>query len=272
MTPETEALVRSATERTAVPFVPEVTLLTAAEPFGLWDRTERDAPPFWAFPWAGGQGLARYVLDHPETVAGRDVLDVASGSGLVAIAAAKAGARTVTAGDIDENALAAIALNATANNAPEVRGRLIDLAAAGTGLGHQNLAAVGPSLGDRNMTGPDAAHQSPGGHYAAAPDRAFAHTPPDRASADTAAGRAAGMFRAPDVVLAADVFYQRDLAALALAFLKAARRAGAAVLAADPGRAFVPRSELTALMTYEIPVLTILEDTPVKTVTIYSLS
>ena len=77
----------------AVPFVPEVTLLTAAEPFGLWDRTARDAPPFWAFPWAGGQGLARYVLDHPETVAGRHVLDVASGSGLVAIAAAKAGAR-----------------------------------------------------------------------------------------------------------------------------------------------------------------------------------
>jgi len=57
-----------------VPFVPEVTLLTAAEPFGLWDRTQRDAPPFWAFPWAGGQGLARYVLDHPETVAGRGVL------------------------------------------------------------------------------------------------------------------------------------------------------------------------------------------------------
>src|ERR1700741_267591 len=112
MTPETEALVRSAPERTAVPFVPEVTLLTAAEPFGLWDRTERDAPPFWAFPWAGGPGLARYVLHPPGTVAGRNVLDVASGSGLVAIAAAKAGARTVTAGDIDENALAAIALNA----------------------------------------------------------------------------------------------------------------------------------------------------------------
>jgi len=64
---------------------------------------------------------------------------------------------------------------------------------------------------------------------------------------------------------------QRDLAALAFAFLKAARRAGATVLAADPARAFVPRSELTALATYEIPVLTILEDTPVKTVTIYSV-
>lgn len=85
MRPEAEALVRSATVPAAVPFVPEVTLLTAAEPFGLWDRTQRDAPPFWAFPWAGGQGLARYLLDHPRTVAGRHVLDVASGSGLVAI-------------------------------------------------------------------------------------------------------------------------------------------------------------------------------------------
>src|ERR1700760_3750638 len=101
MTPETEALVRSATEWAAVPFVPEITLRTAAEPFGLWGRTERDAPPFWAFPWAGGQGLARYVLAPPGTVAGRRVLDVASGSGLVAIAAAKAGAGAVTAGDVD---------------------------------------------------------------------------------------------------------------------------------------------------------------------------
>jgi predicted nicotinamide N-methyase len=210
MTPETEALVRSATEWAVVPFVPEVTLRTAAEPFGLWDRTERDAPPFWAFPWAGGQGLARYVLDHPETVAGRRVLDVASGSGLVAIAAAKAGARTVTAGDIDENALAAITLNATANDTPRVTPRSVDLAAADPG---------------------DA-----------------------------------------EVILAGDVFYQRDLAAMALRFLRAARAAGATVLAADPSRAFVPRAELTAVATYEIPVLAVLEDTPVKTVTIYRLS
>jgi predicted nicotinamide N-methyase len=209
MTPEAEELVRSATEWAAVPFVGEVTLRTAAEPFGLWDRTERDAPPFWAFPWAGGQGLARYVLDHPEAVAGRRVLDVASGSGLVAIAAAKAGARTVLATDIDEHALAAIALNAAANAAPQVVPRLLDLAAAEHG---------------------DA-----------------------------------------EVILAADVFYQRDLAAMALAFLKAARRAGATVLAADPARAFVPTAELVPLMTYEIPVLQVLEETTVKTVTIYSL-
>jgi predicted nicotinamide N-methyase len=231
MTPEAEALVRSATARAAVPFVPEVTLLTAAEPFGLWDRTECDAPPFWAFPWAGGQGLARYVLDHPGTVAGRRVLDVASGSGLVAIAAAKAGARSVIAGDIDDNALAAIALNAAANGTLQVRPRPVDLAAA--------LDAARPGAAGEDAAGEDA-------------------TDP--------AGLAV-----PDVVLAADVFYQRELAACALAFLKGARRAGAAVLAADPARAFTPRAELIPVATYEVPVLTVLEDTPVKTVTIYRL-
>src|SRR5262249_5932750 len=133
MTPETEDLVRSATRWAAVPFVPEVTLLTAAEPFGLWDRTACDAPPFWAFPWAGGQGLARYVLDHPQAVAGRVVPDVASGSGWVAIAAARAGARRVLAGDIDDNALAAIALNAAANAVPAVLPGRLDLAAPTAG-------------------------------------------------------------------------------------------------------------------------------------------
>ena len=73
----------------------------------MWERIERDTgqdqlpPPFWAFPWAGGQALARYLLDHPGTVTGRHVIDVASGSGLVAIAAVLAGAAAVTAYDID---------------------------------------------------------------------------------------------------------------------------------------------------------------------------
>jgi predicted nicotinamide N-methyase len=231
MTPETEDLVRSATRWAAVPFVPEVTLLTAAEPFGLWDRTACDAPPFWAFPWAGGQGLARYVLDHPQTVAGRAVLDVASGSGLAAIAAAMAGARSVLAGDIDDNALAAIGLNAAANTAPAVTPCRVD------------LAAGFPPV--------------PGAPVPGAP-------------AIDALGRAGG-HSAADVVLAADVFYQRDLAALALRFLRAARGAGAEVLAADPGRAFVPRESLTVLTTYQVPVLTVLEDAPVKEVTVYRL-
>ena len=226
MTPETEDLVRSATRWTTVPFVPEVTLLTAAEPFGLWDRTALDAPPFWAFPWAGGQGLARYLLDHPETVAGRAVLDVACGSGLVAIAAAKAGARSVLASDIDDNALAAVALNAAANEVPVVTPCRLDLA-----------AALPPTLG--------------------------APTP------GTFGG--AGGHGGTDIVLAADVFYQRDLAAMALRFLLAARQNGADVLVADPGRAFVPRESLSALATYRVPVLTVLEDAPVKEVTVYHL-
>ena len=204
MTPE--ALVRSATAWAAVPFVPEITLLTAAEPFGLWGRTERDAPPFWAFPWAGGQALARYLLDNPATVTGKRVLDVASGSGLVAIAAAKAGAASVVAGDIDVNAVTAIGINAAANGTA--------VTACAFDLEHQSAIEA-------------------------------------------------------DVVLVADVFYQRELAGLALRFLRRAAAAGADVLVADPGRAFLPAASLSPLAAYQVPVLGVLEDVPVKTVTVY---
>jgi predicted nicotinamide N-methyase len=98
-----------------VPLVPEITLHRSEDdPFELWERTGQDVP-YWAFPWAGGQALARYVLDHPAEVAGRAVLDLASGSGLVAVAAALAGAASVTAVDIDPLAVTAIGLNAAAN-------------------------------------------------------------------------------------------------------------------------------------------------------------
>jgi predicted nicotinamide N-methyase len=210
MTPE--ALVRSATARAPVPLVEEISLRTAApalELWELWQRTGRDDPPFWAYPWAGGQALARHLLDNPGTVGGRRVLDVASGSGLVAIAAAKAGAASVTAGDIDPLAVAAISVNASANGVL-VAARVFDLAAEEAG---------------------DA-----------------------------------------EVVLAGDVFYQRQLAELALRFLRAAASAGAEVLVADPGRAFVPAASLTALARYQVPVLTAIEDAPVKTVTVYRLS
>jgi predicted nicotinamide N-methyase len=87
----------------------------------LWERTEQDAsdaqlpPPFWAFPWAGGQALARYLLDRPAIVRGRTVLDLAAGSGLVALAAARAGAVAVTPTETDQLAMAAIGLNSAAN-------------------------------------------------------------------------------------------------------------------------------------------------------------
>ncbi|MER7279482.1 50S ribosomal protein L11 methyltransferase [Dactylosporangium sp. NPDC000244] len=103
-----------------VPLTPEIRLRLADEAIELWERTESDQgaqmpPPFWAFAWAGGQALARYVLDHPDLLAGRSVLDLAAGSGLVAIAAMKAGAARVTAVEIDELAVAAIGINAEAN-------------------------------------------------------------------------------------------------------------------------------------------------------------
>ncbi|ALN71625.1 methyltransferase [Aureimonas sp. AU20] len=103
------------------PHVPEIALHLASEVHDLWIRTEEELaadglpPPFWAFAWAGGQGLARFVLDHPERVQGRRVVDFASGSGLVAIAAMKAGAASVLALDIDPFAAEAARLNAGEN-------------------------------------------------------------------------------------------------------------------------------------------------------------
>lgn len=103
------------------PHVPELRLHLATEAHELWLKTEEELeeiglpPPFWAFAWAGGQGLARYVLDHPDSVCGKRVLDFASGSGLVAIAAAKSGAISVLAADIDPWTETAIRLNAALN-------------------------------------------------------------------------------------------------------------------------------------------------------------
>jgi predicted nicotinamide N-methyase len=122
--------------------VPEIRLHLATEITPIWQATEESLsrwgtpPPFWAFAWAGGQALARYILDHPEIVAGRDILDLASGSGMVAIAAAKAGAARVTASDIDDFAAAAIALNAALNGVTVSIDRrdLLDRGPAGWGV------------------------------------------------------------------------------------------------------------------------------------------
>ncbi|MGN9809859.1 class I SAM-dependent methyltransferase [Micromonospora sp. BQ11] len=114
------AFVRLHARLAPVPFVPEVRLHQADDAVGLWELTEGEfrssqPPPFWAFAWAGGQALARYVTDHPELVADRRVLDLAAGSGLVAIAAARAGAAAVRAVEVDPLAVAAVAVNADAN-------------------------------------------------------------------------------------------------------------------------------------------------------------
>jgi predicted nicotinamide N-methyase len=126
------AFIRAETRLLPVPHAPEISLHVAEEATALWQKTEDELeqmglpPPFWAFAWAGGQALARYILDHSDLVRGRTVLDVASGSGLVAIAAAMAGAAEVQAADIDAFAAAAIAINAEANRV-SVAPRLADL-------------------------------------------------------------------------------------------------------------------------------------------------
>jgi predicted nicotinamide N-methyase len=210
------AIVRAATRLTPVPLVPEIRLCCAAEPISLWQRTERELgqtglpAPFWAFAWPGGQALARYLLDHPGVARGRRVIDLASGSGLVAIAAARAGATAVTAYDVDPLAVAAIAVNAAANE--------VSVAAAAEDV----LAPGGPS-------------------------------PP------------------ADLVLVADAFYQRELAASVMSFLERARASGAEVLAADLGRAYLPRTRLTPVVTYDVPGLAAIEDRDVKTTTVWTL-
>lgn len=104
------------------PLVPEIRLHLAEESLPIWQKTEEELgemnvpPPYWAFAWAGGQALARYILDNQTLVAGRTVLDLGCGSGLQAIAAAQAGAADVLAADIDQIALVATAMNAEAND------------------------------------------------------------------------------------------------------------------------------------------------------------
>ena len=113
--------IRANTKLMAPPLVPEIKLHLAEESLPIWRKTEEELgeinvpPPFWAFAWAGGQALARYLLDNADLMRGRTVLDLGSGSGLTAIAAMQAGALSALASDIDTLSLAAIDLNASAN-------------------------------------------------------------------------------------------------------------------------------------------------------------
>ena len=115
------AFIRANTRLLPVPYAPEISLYVADEATELWSKTEEELgemglpPPFWAFAWAGGQALARYILDNAHLVRGKRVLDFASGSGLVGIAAMKAGAAHCTCVDIDQFSEAAIEVNAQAN-------------------------------------------------------------------------------------------------------------------------------------------------------------
>jgi predicted nicotinamide N-methyase len=113
--------IRANTELLSPPLVPELVLHLATEIVPIWKATEDElqsmgvSPPFWAFAWAGGQALARYVLDNPKTVRGKDVLDFGAGSGIAGLAAAKAGAKRALCADIDPFAVASMGMNAQAN-------------------------------------------------------------------------------------------------------------------------------------------------------------
>ena len=116
---DAEAFIRANMPLVPVPLVPEISLHTAQPSTGLWRLLGQDGggahSPYWAYPWAGGAALARHFLAHPEIVRGRSVLDLGAGSGLVAIAAARAGAMSVIAVDVDPLAAVATKLNAAAN-------------------------------------------------------------------------------------------------------------------------------------------------------------
>lgn len=191
-----------------------IRLHLAEEVLPLWHAVQIEigdpdaALPYWAFAWAGGMAIARYLDEHPEIVAGRPVFDLASGSGLCAIAAGRARASEVTAADIDAFAAAAIELNARAN------GHRI-------GVVHRDV------LDDK---------------------------PPD-----------------VDVILAGDCWYDARLAERVLPWLQRARGRGIDVLVGDPGRRYLPTSELIELASYDVRTTTELEDLARRHAAVYAL-
>ncbi|MBX9823140.1 class I SAM-dependent methyltransferase [Afipia birgiae] len=210
-----DAFIRANTRLRAVPLTPEISLFVADEAVPLWHKTEEEIgeaglpPPFWAFAWAGGQALARHVLDNAALVRGKTVLDLASGSGLVGIAAMKAGAASVTVADIDAFACAAAALNAAQNGV------------ALTTCGNDLLAGGDP------------------GRW--------------------------------DVILAGDIFYERDTAQRAFDFLQDHAAHGGTVLIGDPGRSYLPRDKLRRIADYSVPVTRDLEDAEIKQTAVWGL-
>jgi predicted nicotinamide N-methyase len=214
MITDRRAFILENTRLQAPPHAPELVLHLADEITPIWRLTEEELdriglpPPFWAFAWAGGQALARYVLDNPGIVAGKRVVDFASGSGIVAIAAMRAGAARALAADIDVFCEAAISLNAAANG-------------------------VALDFTDVNLL------DSP---------------PPADAQ----------------VILAGDICYEKPLATQVLAWLAAARDAGATVLIGDPGRTYFPKDGLTKLAEYQVPTTRELEDLEVKKTSVWA--
>ena len=211
MKTDPELFIRANTSLMAPPHVPEIRLHLANEAHELWLKTEDELaeiglpPPFWAFAWAGGQGLARYVLDHPEHLRGKSVLDFATGSGLVAIAARMAGAEKVLAADIDPWTETAVRLNAAAN---------------GVSIEFEGADLIGSTI-------------------------------------------------EAEVLLAGDVFYDRDFVDALLPWFQRLAAGGKDILVGDPGRAYLPKDRLEFCAVYEVPVTRALEDSEVKKTTVW---
>jgi predicted nicotinamide N-methyase len=208
-----KAFIEANTEPASPPACPEIRLWTATEVTPLWEATEEALlrvnlpPPYWAFCWAGGQALTRWVLDHPELVAGKRVLDFAAGSGVTAVAAARTGAARVEAADIDPMACWAIRMNAELN-----------------GVGVEVLA-------------------------------------------DDVVGSPCRW----DVVVAGDVCYEAPMTAHIWPWLVGLAAAGATVVMADPGRAYLPRTGLLKVGQYSVVTSLELEDRTRRDVAVYKI-
>lgn len=209
------AFIKANARQSQPPLTPELTLWLAEEATELWEATEAFLaekelpPPFWAFAWAGGQALARYTLDNPETVRGKRILDFGSGCGMAAIAALIAGAESALAADFDPFAAKAATANAEENN-----------------------VTIKTFAGDATTLEPTDF----------------------------------------DVILAADVCYDRRQADPATAWLRSAVEAGAIVLFGDPGRTYFPESGVAPLADYDIPTPVALEQYPIMPTRVWRLT
>ncbi len=209
------AFVLRQTHLRPVPGLEEVRLHLADEVLPLWravqvEMDDPDAPlPYWAFAWAGGLAISRYLSEHPKAVAGRRVFDLAAGSGLCGLAAMHAGALSATGADIDAFAAAAMELNARANG--------------------RRLSIICRDVLD--------------------------DAPPDA-----------------DVILAGDCWYEANLAGRVLPWLRRARDRGIEVLIGDPGRRYLPTSELVELTWYDVRSTTELEDMERKRAWVYAMA
>ena len=239
MTMDHAAFVRANTSILSPPLVPEIKLHLAHEALPIWQKTEDELgeiglpPPFWAFAWAGGQALARYILDNPEIVKGKRIIDIASGSGLVAIATMRAGAASVLAADIDQFSVAAIELNFDLNFPNDRHSR-----ETGNPRSNQNK--------DPRFRGDDA-------RWVVTSLDLLRSPPPE-----------------VDVILVGDLFYEKSVAEKCFHWLQQANTKD--ILIGDPGRSYLPKDKLVKIASYSVPVSRDLEDEEIKQTAVWRLA